>query len=320
MTTAGVRGCAGGAAPARGALADLKYARSGREQAEADMIALLSGLGVDAGRICEIPGLSPVTLAAILAETGDLHTYESSAPVVKHAGMSAARNESGSFRGQAKISRRGALLRLAAWRATWAVLRHCGVLAAKHAALTSRDDDSKLIRRTGPCGVRRVAAALDLVADGARHPMGCPDRRRRARPPPRHGRITAGQAASQAHASSGPREHHRPFPHGGASRLDVEDHLAGNPGQLPPARPGPSPARLNAAGTPSPLELRRAQEPRAATARNAASPPPGRASQGARQHARKQPTPRPAPPPEQTRHARSKNSPASPSKSHLRTD
>ena len=63
---------------ARGALADLKYARSRREQAEADMIALLSGLGVDAGRICEIPGLSPVTLAAILAETGDLHTYESS--------------------------------------------------------------------------------------------------------------------------------------------------------------------------------------------------------------------------------------------------
>ena len=92
---------------ARGALADLKYARSRREQAEADMIALLSGLGVDAGRICEIPGLSPVTLAAILAETGDLHTYESSSPVVKHAGMSAARNESGSFRGQAKISRRG---------------------------------------------------------------------------------------------------------------------------------------------------------------------------------------------------------------------
>ena len=144
---------------ARGALADLKYARSRREQAEADMIALLSGLGVDAGRICEIPGLSPVTLAAILAETGDLHTYESSAPVVKHAGMSAARNESGSFRGQAKISRRGRpLLRLAAWRATWAVLRHCGVLAAKHAALTSRDDDSKLIPEQA-----RAACAASLL-------------------------------------------------------------------------------------------------------------------------------------------------------------
>lgn len=144
---------------ARGALADLKYARSRREQAEADMIALLSGLGVDAGRICEIPGLSPVTLAAILAETGDLHKYESSSSVVKHAGMSPARNESGSFRGQAKISRRGRpLLRLAAWRATWAVLRHCDVLAAKHAALTSRDDDSKLIPEQA-----RAACAASLL-------------------------------------------------------------------------------------------------------------------------------------------------------------
>jgi transposase len=143
----------------RGALADLKYARSRREQAEADMIALLGELGVDADRICEIPGLSPVTLAAILAETGDLHKYESSSSVVKHAGMSPARNESGSFRGQAKISRRGRpVLRLAAWRATWAVLRHCAVLAAKHAALTSRDDDSKLAPEQA-----RVACAASLL-------------------------------------------------------------------------------------------------------------------------------------------------------------
>ena len=141
-----------------GALADLKYARSRREQAEADMVALLPELGVDAGRICEIPGLSPVTLAAILAETGDLHQYESSSSVVKHAGMSPARNESGSFRGQAKISRRGRpVLRLAAWRATWAVLRHCAVLAAKHAALTSRDDDS---RRTPEQARTACAASL----------------------------------------------------------------------------------------------------------------------------------------------------------------
>ena len=91
---------------ARGALADLKYARSRRAQAEADMIALLAELGVDVDRICQIPGLSPATLAAIVAETGDLRQYESSSAVVKHAGMSPARNESGGFRGQARISRR----------------------------------------------------------------------------------------------------------------------------------------------------------------------------------------------------------------------
>ena len=110
-------------------------------------------------RICGIPGLSAVTLAAILAETGDLRRYESSSSVVKHAGMSPARNESGSFRGQARISRRGRpALRLAAWRATWAVLRHCDVLAAKHAALTGRDDDSKLTPEQA-----RVACAASLL-------------------------------------------------------------------------------------------------------------------------------------------------------------
>jgi len=144
---------------ARGALADLKYARGRRARAEADMITLLGELGVDADRICEIPGLSPVTLAAILAETGDLRRHESSSSVVKHAGMSPARNESGGFRGQAKISRRGRPgLRLAAWRATWAVLRHCDVLAAKHAALTSRDDDSRLTAEQA-----RVACAASLL-------------------------------------------------------------------------------------------------------------------------------------------------------------
>ena len=144
---------------ARGALADLKYARARREQAEADMIALLGELGIDADRICQIPGLSAATLAAIVAETGDLRRYESSSSVVKHAGMSPARNQSGSFRGQAKISRRGRPgLRLAAWRATWAVLRHCDVLAAKHAALTGRDDDSRLTPEQA-----RVACAASLL-------------------------------------------------------------------------------------------------------------------------------------------------------------
>jgi transposase len=143
----------------RGALADLKYARARRRQAETEMITLLGELGVDADRICQIPGLTPATLAAIVAETGDLRQYETSSAVVKHAGMSPARNESASFRGQARISRRGRPgLRLAVWRATWAVLRHCDVLAAKCAALTGRAGDSKLAADQA-----RVACAASLL-------------------------------------------------------------------------------------------------------------------------------------------------------------
>jgi len=141
-----------------GALEDLQHATSRRARLEGQMTALLAELGIDHERICQIPGLTPAGLAAILAETGDLRRYRSSSSVVKHAGMSPARNESGSFHGQAKMSRRGRpALRLAAWRATWAVLRHCDVLAAKHAALTSRD--------TSPLadGQARVACAASLL-------------------------------------------------------------------------------------------------------------------------------------------------------------
>lgn len=122
------------------------------------MIALLGELGIDHERICEIPGLTAAGLAAILAETGDLRRYESSSSVVKHAGMSPARNESAGFHGRTRMSRRGRpALRLAAWRATWAVLRHCDVLAAKHAALTSRDHDRLAD------GQARVACAASLL-------------------------------------------------------------------------------------------------------------------------------------------------------------
>ena len=69
-----------------GALEDLKYARTRRARTEAEMITMLGELGIDYERVCQIPGLTPAGLAAILAETGDLHRYESSSSVVKHAG------------------------------------------------------------------------------------------------------------------------------------------------------------------------------------------------------------------------------------------
>jgi hypothetical protein len=73
--------------------------------------------------------------------------------------MSPARNESGSFPRRGRISRRGRpALQLAAWQAAWAVLRHCDVLAAKHAALTSRDDGSSLTPDQA-----RVACAASLL-------------------------------------------------------------------------------------------------------------------------------------------------------------
>jgi transposase len=153
------------------ALGDLKHARAQRARVEASMAALLDELGTGTARICQIPGLTPAGLASILAETGDLRQYASSSSVVKHAGMSPARNESAAFHGQTRISRRGRpALRLAVWRATWAVLRHCDVLAAKHAALTSRDGTGRLAdaQARAACAASLLRWIYSLIVHGTR--------------------------------------------------------------------------------------------------------------------------------------------------------
>ena len=89
---------------------------------EADMVAVLGELGLS--RLGDIPGLTAVGAAAILAETGDPHRYDSSSSLVKHAGLSPSENASGAFAGQARISRRGRPgLRLTVWRAVWPMLQ-----------------------------------------------------------------------------------------------------------------------------------------------------------------------------------------------------
>jgi transposase len=121
------------------ALADLRRARVLLAAAEAEMIAQLHVLGI-ADVLASIDGLSLGVAACILAETGDPARFGSSRALVKHAGAAPCENSSGNSAGQAKISRRGRpVLRKAAWRAAWGMIRGANpVLAAKYAHLTSR--------------------------------------------------------------------------------------------------------------------------------------------------------------------------------------
>ena len=86
-------------------LGDLQRTRAQLRAVEADMVTVLAELGL--ARLGDIPGLTAVGAAAILAETGDPRRYDSSSSLVKHAGLSPAENASGAFSGQAHISRRG---------------------------------------------------------------------------------------------------------------------------------------------------------------------------------------------------------------------
>jgi len=156
-----------------GELEDLARVRGQLRTAGAEMTAVLEeDLGLS--RLGGIPGLTVLGAAVILAETGDPFRYDSSSSMVKHAGMSPARNSSGAFEGQARISRRGRpLLRLAVWRAVWPMLTHNPVLAAKYAAMTAGtapDPDPAAGPRTAAAaassarrGKARVACAASLL-------------------------------------------------------------------------------------------------------------------------------------------------------------
>jgi transposase len=122
------------------------------------MCAVLDELGL-AGLAASIDGVSALSAAVILAETGDLSRFASARSVVKHAGLNPAENTSATLAGVTRISRRGRPgLRTAAWRAAWPGLRHNRVLRARYAHLTGRDSGNRLSD-----GQARAACAATLL-------------------------------------------------------------------------------------------------------------------------------------------------------------
>jgi transposase len=138
---------------------DLQRARRQLKEVEADMAALLAGLGL--GRLGAIPGLTLAGAAVILAETGDPRRYETSSSMVKHAGLSPSDNASGASDGASRISRRGRpSLRVAAWRATFAMLNWNSVMKAKYEALVAGAEESaRAATGSAPPGSARAAQA-----------------------------------------------------------------------------------------------------------------------------------------------------------------
>jgi len=120
-------------------LGDLQRTRARLRAVEAGMVTVLDELGLS--RLADIPALSAVGAAAILAETGGPRRYDGSSSLVKHAGLSPSDNASGAFLGDAHISRRGRPgLRLTVWRAVWPMLQFNPVMAAKYQAMTRAAD------------------------------------------------------------------------------------------------------------------------------------------------------------------------------------
>ena len=209
-------------------LGDLQRTRAQLRAVEADMVTVLDELGLS--RLADIPALTAVGAAAILAKAGDPRRYDSSSSLVKHAGMSPSDNASGAFLGDAHISRHGqaraAADRLARGMADAPVQpgdgrqvpgddpgrrrRRPGRRSAARYRIAACQRSGRRgpgAARQGPRRVRRLAAALDLLHGRPRHQLGCRGRRRRGRrpapPPPPGGCLTSACC---------PIQHRRPRP------------------------------------------------------------------------------------------------------------
>jgi transposase len=148
-------------------LGDLQRTRAQLRAVEADMTAVLGEPGL--ARLADIPGLTAVGAAAILAETGDPRRYDSSSSLVKHAGLSPSGNASGAFEGQAHISRRGRPgLRLTGWRAIWPLLIRNSVMAAKYAAMIAAADAAAAQAAQAQSGTRSRQASAAAAARARR--------------------------------------------------------------------------------------------------------------------------------------------------------
>jgi transposase len=136
---------------------DWRDLRRKLSDAEKRMLAVLDELGLT-GLASGIDGVSALSAAVILAESGDPRRFASGRALVKHAGLNPSEHASATMNGQARISRRGRPgLRCAAWRATWGALRGNAVLQAKYAHLTGREGS----RLAG--GQARIACAAAIL-------------------------------------------------------------------------------------------------------------------------------------------------------------
>jgi len=71
-----------------------------------------------------VPGIGPIIALTILAEGGDLRRFNHHRQFLKYCGLDLAKNQSGNFRGQDKLSKRGnARLRLALYMASLHAIR-----------------------------------------------------------------------------------------------------------------------------------------------------------------------------------------------------
>ena len=119
-----------------------------RNQIEDRAVALLKDLP-DYQLLTSVPGIGPINALTILAEAGDLRRFAHHRQFLKFCGMDLATIQSGTFRGQTKLSKYGnARLRRTLWMAGQvAILQRTNSFRDKFERYIAKDRHNKHLRR-----------------------------------------------------------------------------------------------------------------------------------------------------------------------------
>ena len=97
-----------------------------------------------AGKILAIKGISAISLAGILGESGDLSGFAHGNALLRHAGLNLTEASSGKWTGQMKISKRGrSRLRRFIFMMTMSLVMNNREFKAMHALQCTGEEDEK---------------------------------------------------------------------------------------------------------------------------------------------------------------------------------
>ena len=132
-----------------------------RDEIERQAIELL-GDHPDFIRLQQIPGIGPIIALTILSEAGDLRRFKHHRQFLKFCGMNLSTQQSGSFKGQTRLSKYGnARLRRSFWMAGQvAILQRENSFKDKFNRYVKNDRNNKDLRRKAYSAVAAKVARI----------------------------------------------------------------------------------------------------------------------------------------------------------------
>lgn len=150
-------------------LAELRSLIAQRNAIEAEAEVMLGGFP-DYERLRQLPGIGPIIALTILAEAGDLRRFRHHRQFLKFCGLDLATHQSGTFRGQTRLSKFGnARLRRAFWIAAQVAVRQKeNGFREKYQRYIAKDRDNPDLKRKALTAVtaKMARTAHALIKSG----------------------------------------------------------------------------------------------------------------------------------------------------------